>query len=75
MAPPLKQGSYGYRYQQERRKPNSAYGTRWLMSDLLSKDQPLISLSRDFGATSGRATVQLNNFVVLAHNFLSKSPD
>jgi hypothetical protein len=22
MAPPLKQGSYGYRYQQERRKPN-----------------------------------------------------
>jgi hypothetical protein len=42
----------------------SAYGTRWLMSDLLSKDQPLISLSRYFGATSGRATVQLNNFVV-----------
>jgi hypothetical protein len=53
----------------------SAYGTRWLMSDLLSKDQPLISLSREFGATSGRAAVQLNNFVVLAHNFLSKSPD
>jgi hypothetical protein len=33
----------------------SAFETRWLMSDLLSKDQPPTSLSRDFGATYGRA--------------------
>ena len=41
----------------------SAFETRWLMSDLLSKDQPPASLSRDFGATSGRADAQLSNVI------------
>jgi hypothetical protein len=34
-------------------------------SDLLFKRTAAISLSRDFGATSGRTAVQLDNFVVL----------
>ncbi len=42
---------------------SSAYGTRLLMSDLLSKGLPPTILSRNFGATSGRADARLANVI------------